>query len=194
MTWVRLSDTFADDPRLEEAGPEAFVVHVAGLCYCARQLTDGRIPARAAHRLWSVPDVGSAIEALIKVGVWNAIDGGYAIAGYLDEQPDAATVRHQQELKRARQSRWLSRARQGGDASRDASRDASKDAARDAYPAPPRPVKGGEGRAGAQAPWRSPGAARVEPMTFTMPPVPEIGFGATPNRVPPTAEPEEAGG
>ena len=152
MTWVRLSDTFADDPRLEEAGPEAFVVHVAGLCYCARQLTDGRIPARAAHRLWSVRDIGSAIEALVKVGVWTATDGGYAIAGYLDEQPDTATVRHQQDLKRARQARWLSRARHGGDASHDA----SKDGARDAYLAPLRAGRGGRARRTALARGRRP--------------------------------------
>ena len=79
MTWLWISDTLPEDPRLLEAGAKAFAVHVAGLCYCARQLTDGRIPTLAAQHLLSVSDIGSAIEALVKVGLWTATDDGYRI-------------------------------------------------------------------------------------------------------------------
>lgn len=101
MTWVKISDTFAEDPRLESAGPEALVLHVAGLCYCARQLTDGRVPARAARRLWSLDDVDAALEALVREGMWERLeDGSYRIVEYLSDQPSAEDVLEQRPRRR----------------------------------------------------------------------------------------------
>lgn len=145
MTWVKLTDTFADDPRLEEAGADAAIVHVAGLCWCSRQLTDGTIPAKSARRLWSVNDIDQAIAALVTAGLWTEVDGGYAIVNYLEDQPSAEEVRHQQQLKADRMRRWREK-KNGVDASTDASQDGPRDASRDASPprpAPPR--KGGRG-------------------------------------------------
>ncbi len=152
MTWVKISDTFAEDPRLESAGPEALVLHVAGLCYCARQLTDGRVPARAARRLWSLDDVDAALEALVREGMWERLeDGSYRIVEYLSDQPSAEDVLEQRAQKAKRQAAWRAK-RAGGRASTDAPRSSSTDASRDAPvdPAPPRPPrrKRGEGRAG----------------------------------------------
>ncbi len=149
MSWVKISDTFADDPRLESAGPEALVLHVAGLCYCSRQLTDGRVPARAARRLWSVENVDAALEALVREGLWEPLeDGSYRIVEYLSDQPSAEQVLEQRAQKAKRQAAW--RAKRAGDTpSTDAPRSPSTDASRDAPvdPAPPRPApkEGGRG-------------------------------------------------
>lgn len=148
VTWVKLSDTFAEDPRLEEAGPEALAVHVAGLCYCARQLTNGRIPLRAAHRLWSVDDVEAALSALVRVGLWRRLpDGAFEVADYLENQPSADTVRQQQALKRERQQRWRERTNRKGDASRSASGDPSRNRSQDTAPPRPAPQRAEVGRA-----------------------------------------------
>lgn len=92
MPWVKLSDTFADDPRLEEAGAQALALHVAALCYCNRQLTDGKIPERTALRLWSVDNPQAAIDALVAVGLWKVRKDGFEIVGYLENQPSRAHV------------------------------------------------------------------------------------------------------
>lgn len=86
MTWVKLSDTFAEDPRLEDAGADALALHVAALCYCARQLTDGRVPTKAARRLWSVDDPAATIARLVDVGLWRELDDGYELVDYLVDQ------------------------------------------------------------------------------------------------------------
>lgn len=143
MTWVKLSDTFAEDPRLEDAGAEAFALYVAGLCYCARQLTDGYIGERPARRLWAMDDPDTTIGALLAVGLWAEADGGYEVVGYLEDQPSAEQVQHQRALKKERQRRWREKKHTSGDASTDAPRDTPRDSA-PPRPAPPR--KGGVGR------------------------------------------------
>lgn len=137
MPWVKLSDTFAEDPRLERAGTEAFVLHVAALCYCNRNQTDGRLSAATARRLWALDDTEAVVEALVREEVWARVSTGeLVILNYLDDQPSAAKVREDRAKKKVRQDKWLSKVR-GGDTSGDASLDASGDGA-PPRPAPPR--------------------------------------------------------
>jgi hypothetical protein len=49
--WVRLDDSIAHHPKFVRAGPEAFGLFVAGLCYCNRYETDGLIPKLAVPHL-----------------------------------------------------------------------------------------------------------------------------------------------
>lgn len=92
MAWVRLDDGFAEHPKIEEAGPLAAWLHVAALCYCNRHLTDGFIPAGKVKRLADVPNVSRHIGALVKVGMWMEVEGGYAIHDYLQYQPSRDEV------------------------------------------------------------------------------------------------------
>lgn len=152
MTWVKLSDTFAEE--FEELGAEALALHVAALGYCGRLLTDGVIPARKARLLFPLDDPDTVIKALVDAGRWSESASGYEIVGYHLEQPSAETVRRHQRLKAERQQKWLNRRR-------DASGDASQDASGDAHPAPPRPApprRGEGGREGA-SPSGSPGGS-----------------------------------
>jgi hypothetical protein len=43
MTWVRLDDQFPDHPKVVNLSDRAFRLHVWGICYSARFLTDGLI-------------------------------------------------------------------------------------------------------------------------------------------------------
>jgi len=49
--WVRLDDSIPYHPKFVRAGPEAFGLFVAGLCYCNRYETNGLIPKLAVPSL-----------------------------------------------------------------------------------------------------------------------------------------------
>lgn len=106
MTWVKLSDTFAEDPRWDACGPEAFTLHVAALCYCMRNLTDGHIPARAARRLPIVDDTETVISLLVDSGFWRITEDGYEIVGFTEDQRSAEDVERDRKLKKDRQAKW----------------------------------------------------------------------------------------
>jgi hypothetical protein len=51
VAWVRIDDHFPDHPKIVSVGPLAAWLHVAGLCYCNRMLTNGFIPMSQVDRL-----------------------------------------------------------------------------------------------------------------------------------------------
>lgn len=58
MPWVRIDDGMPQHPKVAAAGPLAFALQIAGLCYCNRNLTDGFIPRAVARTLldWEYVD------------------------------------------------------------------------------------------------------------------------------------------
>lgn len=100
MTWVKLSDTFAIDPRWDALSVEAFAAHVAALCDCAQKLTDGRLTVKAVRRLPIVDDPLAAAEELVEAGLWSRTSAGFMIVGYLEDQLSAADVEERAEQKR----------------------------------------------------------------------------------------------
>jgi|JI9StandDraft_1071089.scaffolds.fasta_scaffold44891_3 hypothetical protein len=93
MTWVKLDDGFADHPKVIDAGPLASWLFVCGLAYCSRQLTDGFIPTGQVRRLADVERPDELVNTLIRVGMWQKVDGGYQVHDYLDYQPSADEVK-----------------------------------------------------------------------------------------------------
>ena len=175
MTWLRLSDTFPEDPRWEVAGAEAMALHVAAMAYCSRNLTDGVIPRTRALRLLAMDDPQAVITALVKTGFWVEDADTYQLVDYLTDQWTRERIETRRAMKKARQDKWLDRARE----KRDASHDATPDASRDLPPshAHTHPIKDGYGR-GAPTPLADARGASPQPnpskprrMTFTMPDV-----------------------
>lgn len=105
MAWVKLEDTFAEDPRWDGPGADGLALHVAALCYANRNLTDGRIGANRVKVLFPVVDLDSTVVALVKAGWWELDPDGIRIADYLDNQPSADTVRAKREESAERQER-----------------------------------------------------------------------------------------
>lgn len=108
MTWIKLDDGFTDHPKIAALPPTAFRLHVAGLCYCGRYLTDGIIPAQAVPQL--VRQYRSRdLQWLVRGEVWAKLDQGnaYQIHDYLDWNLSRAEVekRHAIAASNARQ-RW----------------------------------------------------------------------------------------
>lgn len=60
MTWVGIDDAILDNPKIADVGPIGFALHVAGITYAARNLTDGFIPFGRADTLlptrWATAD------------------------------------------------------------------------------------------------------------------------------------------
>jgi hypothetical protein len=120
MAWVKLDDGFAEHPKLERAGPSAGWMHVAALCYCARNLTDGRIPKARALRLADVPKPAQVIDRLVEVGLWEVDGDDYVIHDYGDYNPSRVQVEAERQAAADRQRR-----------SRVSRRDITRDSRRD---------------------------------------------------------------
>lgn len=109
MAWARIDDNMPDHPKLARLGvlrPLAGWLHVCGLCYAARYLTDGFVPSaqvpsltrfdHVGYETGGVPGMFSVgedadpfvlVDALVKVGMWHQVRGGYQIHDYLEYNP-----------------------------------------------------------------------------------------------------------
>jgi hypothetical protein len=113
MTWVKLDDGFPKHEKVKVLPDRAFRVHIAALCHCSRELTDGFVSSDAI-KVMSI-ELGFAckrhVAALEQAGLWHSDTGGYWINDYLDYNPDAATVKRLRAERRAAgrkgaQKRW----------------------------------------------------------------------------------------
>lgn len=114
MTWVKLDDGFTEHRKLELVGPLAGWLHVCALCYCARNLTDGRFPKSKALRLADVPKPAQLAAKLVEVGLWEDDGDDYVIHDFGDYNPSRAQVEKERKAgadrqRRSRESRGLSR-------------------------------------------------------------------------------------
>jgi hypothetical protein len=98
VTWVRLDDHFHDHPKIVELSHEAYRVFVGGLCYCARHLTDGKIPQSAVRTLGSKKAAGE----LVTSGLWDQNGTGVVVHDYLDYQYSAERIRAKRATESAR--------------------------------------------------------------------------------------------
>lgn len=103
MTWVKLDDSFYDHPKVANLTPGAGWLHICGLCYCGRQLTDGVIPKGVEKRLTANVNVSKQVDELIDAGLW--IDDGdtYRIHDFLEYQPSREKVLTEREAGAERQ-------------------------------------------------------------------------------------------
>jgi hypothetical protein len=82
MPYLMMDDNFADHPKIEGLSDGAFRLHVAAMCYAAKFLTDGAIPAVRVSRL--APRYRPALlKELLKAGLWVEHDQDYKIHDYL---------------------------------------------------------------------------------------------------------------
>lgn len=130
MSWARLDDQILDNPKILQAGPIGFALHVAAITYCSRNLTDGFVTYAVARRLlitsWTEdgddgkvrvqslamvsgmsgsdgPEViDHIIELLCEVGLWEIVEHGYFLHDYLEYNPSREMVLAKREASRDR--------------------------------------------------------------------------------------------
>lgn len=191
MTWTRLSDGFADSPRVMALSDAAFRAHVTALIWSNRQLTDGSIPATAIRLFVASSDPSAVVRELVRSGLWSEGEEFYQLDWAEQEPAAAVTERRDANAARNRKHRERARLHKLGDHSlcdrcsavRDASRDASRAPSRDAsraasvtpYPTRPDPThrEGREGtvhevHSGGQ--FLDDGAALASPQGAPLPP------------------------
>ena len=107
MAYAQFDDGFAEHPTNDALSDSAFRLHVAGICFANRYLTDGLIPAERVPRL--MPRFRkAALAELLTTKKWLPIlDGAcYEIRDYLDWNPSRAEVESRKEAKAERMRQW----------------------------------------------------------------------------------------
>ncbi len=102
MSWVKIDDGLSEHPKITWAGPLALAAFISGLCYAARQLTDGFIPASVADTI-AHGATRKRLETCApnrRFPLWETVTGGYQIHDYLQYNPSRAEVLALREKKR----------------------------------------------------------------------------------------------
>jgi hypothetical protein len=103
MSWVKLDDHFDDHPKVISAGPLAMALHVAALCWCNRNLTDGFIPRGQVSRLIDTTEFGvnphDLAKKLVVAVLWDEDPEGFRIHDYLEFQPSREQVLANREVR-----------------------------------------------------------------------------------------------
>jgi len=134
MSWAKLDDAILDNAKIIMAGPAGLLLHVAAITWCARNLTDGRIPKRRVRSLVSGLDgLGTAIAAppaigpdedgfcpldaneiaaeLATIGLWHDRGDYWELHDYLVYNPSRAKVLADREKTRQRVEKHRKRRR-----------------------------------------------------------------------------------
>jgi hypothetical protein len=113
VTWTKLTEDFPQHPKIVAAGEWAELIHIHALIYSNRFLTDGFIPAEVVPTLTRVRShIQPSVQALVKLGVWVPVKGGYAIHDFLEYQPSRNKVLAERKRKAsAGQAGGLARAK-----------------------------------------------------------------------------------
>ncbi len=90
MPYLNLDDNFPDHPKVDQLSDGAFRLHVSGMCYAAKHLTNGVILAERVPRL--VPrfrpahlaELTHADTAAGVHAIWRQVGDTYEIHDYLD--------------------------------------------------------------------------------------------------------------
>jgi hypothetical protein len=114
-----MDDGFGDHPKVQRAGPLAAWLHVRGMCYVARYLTDGFLPkvvalGLAASVLAQARELGDTeerldpqrlVDRLVDAELLEPAPDGYVVHDWADWNPPAAKVRAAQRSV-TEQRRW----------------------------------------------------------------------------------------
>jgi len=104
---VNLRDDFPNHPAIVGLSDAAFRLYVVGLCYSAKYLTDGYVPATAVRP-------GKGLAQLLERGLWAARDGGYYIHDWADYNLPADRVRQFRKTEAERLRRLRERKNREG--------------------------------------------------------------------------------
>lgn len=91
MTWIKLDDGLPEHRKIVLAGSAAGWLYVCGLCYCSRQLSDGRIPKPMVDRLTDAATARS-VGRLVDQGLWVDDGASYTVHDYQLYQRSAEQI------------------------------------------------------------------------------------------------------
>ncbi|MES9522414.1 hypothetical protein [Streptomyces capoamus] len=109
MPWVKLDDRFPSHRKIALLSDRAFRLHVSAICWCAENLTDGRITDRELALVAKIRGVKATAKALEDAGLWDRIEDGWEIHDYLDYNPSREQVIAERKKNAERQERFRKR-------------------------------------------------------------------------------------
>lgn len=116
--WIRLDVDYFGNVKSLLAGLDGRALHLASICWSAKHLTDGLVPAEVVPILLREAGVKrSALDKLVAVGLWVPVEHDYVIHDYLAHNDSRAKVERERVLYRKRQERWKRRSDASDDAS-----------------------------------------------------------------------------
>ncbi len=108
MPYLNLDDNFAEHPKVDRLSHGAFRLHVAAMCYAAKHLTDGYVPAERVPRMipgYRATHLGELLDATI----WVPLGEDYQIHDYLDWNKSRQWWQTKRDQEAKRQREWRAR-------------------------------------------------------------------------------------
>jgi hypothetical protein len=127
MAWAAIDDAILDNPKLGRAGALGLLLHLAAISWCARNLSDGRLPKHKVPCLLNLagvyvvpgndpgvprrgpvaadpvrPDVEAIADHLAAVGLWHDRGESWELHDYLKYNPSRAEVLERRAATRTR--------------------------------------------------------------------------------------------
>lgn len=116
MTWLKLDDKFAGNPKITPLSDGAFRLHVAGMLYCAQHETDGRIPPEAVPTLMPKFRRGYLDELISSDrDLWHRNGVGYVVHDFTEYNPSRDQLQARRRATRERLAKWRSENRKDED-------------------------------------------------------------------------------
>jgi hypothetical protein len=109
MPWVKLDDRFPSHRKIALLSDRAFRLHISAICWCAENLTDGRITDRELTLVAHVRGLKATAKQLEDAGVWDRADDGWVIHDYLDYNPSREQVQAERKKNAERQEKFRKR-------------------------------------------------------------------------------------
>ena len=102
MTWLKLSDDYADELARFGLSDAAFRTHTEALGWVMRRETGGRLTDRDVSRFAESREVTRAVADLCDLGLWERTPGGYLVRHHMEHQPEPDLIRRRREAGQAR--------------------------------------------------------------------------------------------
>lgn len=109
MPWVKLDDRFPSHRKIALLSDRAFRLHISAICWCAENLTDGRISDRELALVAKIRGVKATAQQLADAGVWDRTEDGWEIHDYLDYNPSREQVLAERKKNAERQEKFRQR-------------------------------------------------------------------------------------
>jgi hypothetical protein len=106
MTWLKLSDDFADDLARLDLSDAAFRTHVEALLWTMRRETGGVLDSVDLRRALESPAALDAVRELVDAGVWTDLgDGTFRLNHHMEYQPEPDLINRRRAQGAERQRR-----------------------------------------------------------------------------------------
>ena len=104
--YAPLSASYYRDDAILEAGEKAEVLYVRGLAFCSDAMSDGFISDRQVTAVLGVGmrDAMRRAQTLVDVELWQRVDGGFVIRGWLKWNKSAEEIGRARKQDRERKA------------------------------------------------------------------------------------------